>query len=163
MSGRENIVNFQFLQPSTLDEAAEILKSYEDVRILAGGTDLLVLLKDHVLTCKYVMDIKKIPQMNVLGNAGQDLEIGGAVSLNRLLASDLSGGSYSVLRDGASELANSLLRNRATIIGNICNASPGGDMLPAALVLEGTLEAVSAGGSRMIPLSGFFKIGRAHV
>jgi len=156
-------VNFQFLQPSTLGEATGILNSYEDVRILAGGTDLLILLKDRVLTCRYVMDIKKIPEMAVFGKSEQGLEIGGAVSLNKVLASDLSGGAYSALRDGASTLANSLLRNRATMIGNICNASPGGDMLPAALVLDGMLEAVSAGGSRSIPLSAFFTGVKKHV
>ena len=156
-------MTFQFLQPSTLGEAAEILSSHEDVRILAGGTDLLILLKDRVLTCKYVMDIKKIPEMHVFGNSGQGLEIGGAVSLNRVLASDFTGGAYSALRDGAAALANSLLRNRATMIGNICNASPGGDMLPAALVLDGALEAVSAKGSRQIPLSSFFTGVKKHV
>ena len=156
-------MTYQFLQPSTLGEAAEILDSYEDVRILAGGTDLIILLKDRVLTCKYVMDIKKIPEMGVFGKSGQGLEIGGAVILNRILASDLSSGPYSVLREGASALANSLLRNRATMIGNICNASPGGDMLPAALVLDGALEAVSAAGSRLIPLSAFFTGVKKHV
>ena len=153
----------QFLQPSTLGEAAEILNTFEDVRILAGGTDLLILLKDRVLTCKYVMDIKKIPELNVFGKTGNGLEIGGAVNLNRILASDLTGGPYSALRDGASVLANSLLRNRATLIGNICNASPGGDMLPAALVLDGVAEAVSAAGNRQIPLCEFFTGVKKHV
>jgi carbon-monoxide dehydrogenase medium subunit len=161
--GREKIVTYQFLQPSTLAEATEILNSHEDVRVLAGGTDLLVLLKDRVLTCRYVMDIKKISELNVLCKSENGLEIGGAVSLNKILASDLTGGCYSVLRDGALALANSLLRNRATLIGNICNASPGGDMLPASLVLGGVLEAVSVSGSRLIPLCDFFTGVKKHV
>jgi carbon-monoxide dehydrogenase medium subunit len=156
-------VTYQFLQPSTLAEAAEILSSLEDVRILAGGTDLLILLKDRVLTCRYVMDIKKIPELNVFEKTKNGLEIGGAVSLNSILASQLCGGCYSVLKDGALTLANSLLRNRATLIGNVCNASPGGDMLPAALVLDGVLEAVSASGSRKIPLCDFFTGVKKHV
>jgi CO/xanthine dehydrogenase FAD-binding subunit len=156
-------VTYQFLQPSTLAGATEILNSCEDVRVLAGGTDLLVLLKDRVLSCRYIMDIKKIPELNVLGKSEKGLEIGGAISLNRILSSGLADGSYSVLKDGASALANSLLRNRATMIGNICNASPGGDMLPASLVLDGVLEAVSAGGTRQIPLRDFFTGVKKHV
>ena len=154
---------YQFLQPSTLGEATEILNSYEDVKILAGGTDLLVLLKDRELTCRYVMDIKKIPELNVLGKSEKGLEIAGAVNLNKILSLDLSSSALLALRDSAASLANSLLRNRATLIGNICNASPGGDMLPASLVLDGTLEAVNTGGSRQIPIRDFFTGVKKHV
>ena len=156
-------MSYQFLQPSTLSEATEILNNYEDVRLLAGGTDLLILLKDRSLDCKYVMDIKKIPELNVFGKSSSGLEIGGAVNLNKILSADLVKGSYSVLKDGAAVHANSLLRNRATLIGNICNASPGGDMIPAAMVLNGVLEAVSIKGSRIIPLNTFFKGVKDHV
>jgi carbon-monoxide dehydrogenase medium subunit len=140
-----------------------MLNSYEDVRILAGGTDLLILLKDRVLSCRYVMDIKKIPDLNAFGKTEKGLEIGGAVNLNKIIASDLATGSYSVLKTGALTLANSLLRNRATLTGNICNASPGGDMLPVSLVLDGTAEAVSAKGNRQIPLNEFFTGVKKHV
>ena len=153
----------EFLQPSTLGEATEMLNSHKDVKILAGGTDLLILLKDRVLSCRYVMDIKKIPELNVFQKKEKGLEIGAAVDLNRLMASDLTCGSYAVLKQAAHTHANSLLRNRATLIGNICNASPGGDMLPAALVLDGTLEAVSSKGSRQIPLRDFFTGVKKHV
>jgi carbon-monoxide dehydrogenase medium subunit len=156
-------VTHEFVQPLTLGEAVEFLNNHEEVKILAGGTDLLILLKDRVLSCRYVMDVKKIPELNVLGRSGKSLEIGAAVSLNRLLESGLAEGPYAALKAGASTLANSLLRNRATLIGNICNASPGGDMLPAALVLDGTLEAVCAAGSRQIPLRNFFTGVKKHV
>ena len=154
---------YQFLQPSTLSEATEILDSHEDVAILAGGTDLLVMLRARKFSCRYVMDIKKIPELNVLGKTANGLEIGGAVSLNKILDSGLAEGPYAVLKDAASVHANFLLRNRATLIGNICIASPGGDMLPASLVLDATLEAVSASGSRQIPLRDFFTGVKKHV
>jgi len=146
-----------------MSEATEILDSYEDVKILAGGTDLLILLKDRVITCRYVMDIKKIPELNVLVKKGNGLEIAAAVNLNKVLSSALTGEAFSALRDSAAAHANSLLRNRATLTGNICNASPGGDMIPAALVLDGTLEAVCAQGSRQIPLREFFTGVKKHV
>ncbi|MCL2127149.1 MAG: FAD binding domain-containing protein, partial [Treponema sp.] len=156
-------MSYQFLQPATLAEAAEILNSYDDVGILAGGTDLLVLLKDRELSCRRIMDIKKIPELNVFGKTEKGLEIGGAVNVSKILASDLTGGPYSALKDASASLANSLLRNRATMIGNICTASPGGDMIPAALVLDGELEAVSVTGSRQIPLREFFTGVKKHV
>ena len=158
-------MTYQFLQPSTLSEATEILNSYEDVRILAGGTDLLIQLKERILSCRYVMDIKKIPELNVFGKSEKGLEIGGALNLNRMISRMLSrvNGNYSVLQDGALTLANSLLRNRATLVGNICNASPGGDMLPPALVLDAVLEAVCITGNRQIPLRDFFTGVKKHV
>ncbi|MCL2130334.1 MAG: FAD binding domain-containing protein [Treponema sp.] len=156
-------MGFKFLQPTTLGEAAEMLKSHKDLRILAGGTDLLVLLKDGLAACRYVMDVKKIPELNVFEKTKDGLEIGGAITINEILDSPLTAGSYSVLKEGALSHANTLLRNRATLIGNICNASPGGDMIHPALVLDGILEVVSAGGSRQIPLSDFFTGARGHV
>ncbi|MCL1994300.1 MAG: FAD binding domain-containing protein [Spirochaetes bacterium] len=156
-------MNFEFLQPSTLGEAANILNSHDDVKILAGGTDLLVELRENEYPCRYVMDIKKIPELNAFGQTAAGLEIGGAVNLNSILESGLVGGTYSALKDGARSHANTLLRNRATLIGNLCTASPGADMAPAALVLDGVLEAVSAAGSRQIPLCDFFTGVKTHV
>jgi len=68
----------EFLQPTALGEATEMLNSREDVKVLAGGTDLMVLLKDKVVSCRYVMDIKKIPELNVFEKTKKGLEIGGA-------------------------------------------------------------------------------------
>ena len=153
----------EFLQPSTLAEAVEILNSHEDLVILAGGTDLLVLLHEGSLSCRYIMDIKKIPELNVFGKTENGLDIGGAVTLTQLLESGLVDGPYAILKDSAITHSNTMLRNRATMIGNICNASPGGDMLPAALLLDGTLEAASAGGVRRIPLNEFFTGVKKHV
>ena len=156
-------MSWEFLQPSSLAEATEILNSGEDVKILAGGTDLIVQLREHKISCNYVMDIKKIPELNVFGKSGKGIEIGGAINLNMIHESNLTGDSYSVLKDGAYTHANYLLRNRATLIGNICNASPGGDMIPAALVLDGTMELVSSSGSRQVPLCDFFTGAGKHV
>ena len=138
-----------------------MLNIHEDARIIAGGTDLLVGLRDGT-SCKYIVDIKGIPKLNTLEMIGDGLAVGGAVSLNRLLDSDLISGCYSVLKDAGEALANHLLRNRATLIGNLCNASPGGDMIGVSLVLDGYIEAVSCEGTRTIPLSEFFVGVKKH-
>ena len=150
-----------YLQPKSVEEAACMLGAYDELRIMAGGTDLLVAIRDG-LPCKYIMDIKCIPEMKSVGKTDAGLSVGGAVPLNKLLDSEFVTGCYSVLRDAGLQMANYLLRNRATLIGNICNASPGGDMLGASLVLNGYLEAASLQGIRKIPLNGFFKGVKKH-
>ena len=152
---------FTYLQPKSVDEAADLLHSLDDARIMAGGTDLLVMLRDG-LSCRYVMDIKNIPDMNLIEMTDSGLAVGGAVPLNKVLSSDIVTGCYFVLKEAASKLANHLLRNRATLIGNICNASPGGDMIGASLVLDGYLEAASVEGIRKIALSEFFTGVKTH-
>jgi CO/xanthine dehydrogenase FAD-binding subunit len=84
------------------------------------------------------------------------LLIGGAVSLNEIIDSKVVKENYPILVTSAKTLANHQLRNRATMMGNICNASPAGDMLAPALVLKGVIEAVSVAGTRQIPLKDFF-------
>jgi len=100
--------------------------------------------------------------MNLLEMTETGLSVGGAVSANKLLGSDLLTGSYSVLKDAGLKLANNSLRNRATLIGNLCNASPGGDMIGASMILGGCLVAVSSGNTRSIPLDGFFTGVKTH-
>lgn len=148
----------EYFKPETLKEAVTLKDKYgKDARILAGGTDLIINLRDNMISCKYMIDIKKIPEMKETSYSDEmGLSIGGAVTLNEMIENEHVKNKYPILAEAGKTLANSLLRNRATIIGNICNASPAGDMIPAALVLEGSIEAVSIDGTRSIPLKDFF-------
>ncbi len=154
---------FTFLAPATLKDAQRTLGEKKDLRILAGGTDLMVLLRAGAISARHVMDVKKIPELNVFTYGCDGLEIGGAVTCNQVIDADFLDPAHDVLRQAAATLANTLLRNRATVVGNLCNASPGGDMLTPALVLGGWLVAVSPTGQREIPLSGFFTGVKQHV
>jgi len=146
----------EYVKPANLSEALEFLAKHgKAARPLAGGTDLLILLKDGVLTADYILDIKDLPETRALVFDGEGLTVGAGVCLNDLIALPLPA-SYDPLKMSAKLLANSLLRNRATLAGNIVNASPGGDMLPASLVLKGSVLLASAGGERCVPLKGFF-------
>ena len=147
-----------YFAPRAIDEAVELLSLYgAEAKILAGGTDLIIALKDGIVSCKYLIDIKKIPEMKDISYSEEEgLSIGAAVSLNEIINSALICDNYEVLRMSAKTLANSLLRNRATMMGNICNASPAGDMLTSALVIGGAVEAKSVEGTRIIPLKEFF-------
>jgi carbon-monoxide dehydrogenase medium subunit len=153
----------KFLQPTSLAQTWEMLTENEDTRFLAGGTDLLVLLRQKVLSCTAVMDVKKLPELVGVRLRDETLEIGAATTCNRILEAAEIGSEYAVLKQAAATLANSLLRNRATLVGNICNASPGGDMLPACLVLGASVVAVSPRGERTIALKDFFVGVKRHV
>ena len=150
------------LQPETLKEALGLLATQEGVRLLAGGTDLLVLMKQGVITCDGVIDIKHIDETRVFDIQDGQLRIGAAVTLAEIIDSALIPSSQRILQQAAGNLANTLVRNRATLVGNLCNASPGADMAGACLVLGATLVAASAKGERRIALSEFFTGVKKH-
>lgn len=148
----------QYLRPESIKEALELLDIYgNNLKILAGGTDLIIALKDRLINCNYLMDIKNIQELQEIRyTEKKGLEIGAAVSLNEIINSDIINERYGILIQAAKTLANSLLRNRATLLGNICNASPGGDMLGPSIVLEGKLEILSKTAVRIVSLKDFF-------
>jgi carbon-monoxide dehydrogenase medium subunit len=147
-----------YLRPETLSEALILKDKYgRDARMLAGGTDLIINIKDNMISCKYMIDIKKISEMKEISyTEDSGLSVGGAVTLNEMMENEHVKSKYPILVECGKTLANSLLRNRATMLGNICNSSPAGDMIPSALVLEGSVEVLSKSGSRTIPLKDFF-------
>lgn len=156
--GGIKLQDFMYLRPETLNKAVELLDMYgSDGKILAGGTDIIIALKDRSVVCKYLIDIKGIKELSSITYSNESgLSIGAAVCLNDIIESPDIKTNYSILVEAAKTLANKLIRNRATLVGNICNSSPGGDMLPASLVLEGRLEVYSINGKRIIPLKDFF-------
>ncbi len=153
----------EFLQPTSLAQALELLKEKKAVRFLNGGTDLIVQLRARAVECRYLMDIKRIPELHVFTYTPEGLTIGAAVTCSQILHADFLNEEHKLLQDAAITLANDLLRNRATLSGNICNASPGGDMIPACLVLKANLHTISLKGERIIPLHEFFTGVKKHV
>ena len=150
---------FDYLKPKTVEELAGILADHaEDAKIFAGGTDLLVLMRDRLVRPKYLVDIKEIEELRRLSHDGEKgLTIGAAVTLNEIIESDVVREHFGVLRSAANTLADYNIRNRATLVGNICNASPAADTAPALLVLDAEVEIASREGERTIPIQEFFK------
>ncbi|MFL0246185.1 FAD binding domain-containing protein [Candidatus Clostridium stratigraminis] len=148
----------QYFKPMCLNDALELLNKHgKDIRILAGGTDLIIALKDKLIVSPRILDIKAIDELKNISYSNEEgLTIGAAVSLNDIINSKEIIENYPILVEGAKNLANSLLRNRATLVGNLCNASPGGDMLSPSIVLEGVAEIASIDGIRKVPLKEFF-------
>lgn len=148
---------FDYVKPLVLDEALDALSRDGDTYILAGGTDLLISLRHNLIDARHIVDIKAIPELDVLRyEEGKGLEIGANVVVNRLIESDLVKTKYPALHDAASVLATYQLRNRATLVGNLCNASPGADLPPSLLIYDAVVRIASAGGKREVALRDFF-------
>jgi carbon-monoxide dehydrogenase medium subunit len=150
---------FDYYAPGTLQEAIELLdKLGKDTKLLAGGTDLIVNMRARLEHPKNLIDLKRAKELHELSyNEKRGLSIGACVSLNRLIQDNNVAKIYPIIKDAAESIADFQVRNRATLVGNICNASPAADTAPALLVLNATVNIASRKGIRKIPIQDFFK------
>lgn len=149
---------FDYVKPASLAEASQFLAEHAgQARPFMGGTDVFVRMRDGVWKEKYVVDVKGLDGMDELTfDPAGGLTIGASVTMNRVIASPEVNEHYSLLAEAAHTVASYQLRTRATIVGNICNASPAGDTIGACLVLGGILRVHGVDGPREEPLSTFF-------
>ncbi|CAA7600942.1 CO dehydrogenase flavoprotein C-terminal domain [Acididesulfobacillus acetoxydans] len=150
--------DFLYIKPPSLSDLLNHLESWgEKSKVLAGGTDLLVLLRRHDLSPSYVVDIKGIEELQRLEEVeGGDIFLGAGLTVNEAAHSGLVQKRYKALADAANKLASYQLRNRATVVGNICNASPGADLAGPLLVFDAKVQIVSTQGKREVLLQDFF-------
>jgi CO/xanthine dehydrogenase FAD-binding subunit len=149
--------NFKYVRPTTLEEALQCLKTSKKVKVLAGGTDLMILLRRNLLDLEQVLDIKGIPEMKKLEyTPGEGLFIGACVTVNQVSKSKIVQKNYPALAQGADSLASYQLRNRATLVGNLCNASPGADLAPPLLLFKTAVHIAGPNGKREVSIHEFF-------
>ncbi len=149
---------FDYIKPTSLAEASQFLAEHAgEARPFMGGTDTFVRMRDGFWKDKYLVEVKHLPGMGEISfDPAAGLTIGASVNMNRIVASPQVKEYYPVLAEAAHTVASYQLRSRATIIGNICNASPAGDTLGAGLVLDGVLQIYGPEGRRQQPLKDFF-------
>jgi CO/xanthine dehydrogenase FAD-binding subunit len=149
---------FEYVQPATLAEASDFLASHAaEARPFLGGTDVFVRMRDGFLAPQFLVDVKNLDGMNDLRFDSQmGLTVGAAVNMNRVIASPDVRMHYPLLAEACQSVASYQLRTRATIVGNICNASPAGDTIGACLLFDGVLQIHGINGPREEPLSKFF-------
>jgi len=148
---------FNYFSPSSLSETFKLLKDYEGrAKLLAGGTDLLVKMKKRAVLPDVIIDLNKISELSFIELAGGHLHIGGLTRLAVVGGSSIVKEKAPALAEAIKVLASTQIRNRATIAGNLCNASPAADTAPPLLVLDASVKLQSAGGERMVPLSQLF-------
>ena len=128
-----------------------------DARLLAGGTDLIIRLRDGTARPGVVIDIKRIAEMRPsIREEGGCLVIGAGTVMTDIAADERVRRSYPALAEAAAVVGSVQIRNRATLAGNICNASPAADTAPALLVHAARVVAVGPAGTRRFPIDGFF-------
>lgn len=127
--------SFTYHEPVSLQEMASLLESCKNTKILAGGTDLLVQIRKGVTIPQHVVNIKTISGLNQISETREGINIGAAVTMHEAEKVLVKYPEFQVLCQAMHSVGSCQIRNRATLAGNICNASPAGDTIPALAVL----------------------------
>ena len=148
--------DFEYEAPTSLDEAVRILaQSNGAARPLAGGTDLIHHLRTGRRTAEMVVDVKKIPELNVLEHSADGLRLGAAVPCYRIYGDERIRTEYSALHDATRIIGGIQIQNRASVGGNLCNSGPAGDSIPAMIALGAVCAIAGPGGTREVPVEDF--------
>jgi CO/xanthine dehydrogenase FAD-binding subunit len=155
---KPGLPSFDYVRAGTPDEAIRLLKEHgATARLLMGGTDLFARMRDGFIQPQVVVDVKHLPGMqDVVYDEQTGLTIGAAVTMNQVTLHSIVQTHYPLLVEAANSVASYQLRNRATMGGNLCNASPAADTAPAVLVLEGSIVLHGPSGAREVPADEFF-------
>jgi len=149
---------FDYERPDMLADALALMADADGAaRPLAGGTDLIIRIRDGSIRPRTVVDVKGIAEFSrdIRIEEGW-LRIGARTTMTDLLRDDRIRRDYTALAEAAAYVGSVQIRNRATLAGNICNASPAADTAPALLAFEARVVGVGQRGRRVIPLADFF-------
>jgi len=148
---------FDYIKPKSLEEASRFLAVHAaEARLFQGGTDLLIRIEGKFIRPRYVVDVKNLDGMREIAYNENGLTIGAAATMNQVANSPEVQQHYTILAESAATVGSYQLRNRATLGGNLCNASPAADTAPALLVLEAEAIIFGPRGQRTVPLAEFF-------
>ena len=145
----------QVLFPQTCSELQAMIAAHPQGRIMAGGSDLLVKLRQTGQTIPAVFCLEQLSELRQTGWQQDEFCIGAAVTLQQLLDNVVIQTEYSALYQALSELASPPIRHVATLVGNLCSASPAADSIPALVVLEASVDIDGPAGRRRLPVDGF--------
>ena len=149
---------FEYYAPASLDEAVAFLKEHGDgVKLLAGGTDLLVHMKEAGLHPPAVVSLHAVPGLNTIEfDEANGLSIGASADMGAIDSNETIQQRYAALAEGAGIVGSVQTRNMATIGGNIANAAPSADTSPPLAVFDAVAEIIGAGGQREVPVIELF-------
>jgi len=151
--------SFEYLAPTTADEAVALLQSHgEDAKILAGGQSLIPLMKLRFAAPSVLIDINHVQDISDQITAGPDgLRIGARVRHRACERSEALHGRYGTLGAAAPQISDPIVRNQGTVCGSVAHADPQGDWGSALMAMDGQVVARSAKGERTVPISEFFQ------
>ena len=148
---------FEYVRPQTLDEALRLKDRHrEHAMLLAGGTDLVAHLREGLARPRIVIDLKDVPELDDFAINEERIHIGAAITFHDIINSDAMLFDYQMLQDAGKTVASTGIRNRATLVGNICTAVPSLDSAPPLLCHEAFVHCASIDGARDIPIEEWF-------
>ena len=148
---------FDYLKPKTFDEALSLLAKYgEKAKLIAGGTDVIVMIKQKAIAPDVLISLQGIPALDQMIYNGS-LSIGPMVTHRAIEKSEVIKNNFSALADAVDDLGSVQIRNVATIGGNICTAAPSADTATPLLVLGTQVKIKSIKEERTVPIEEFFK------
>jgi CO/xanthine dehydrogenase FAD-binding subunit len=149
---------FAYERPADLRSAVALLAEHgPDARPLAGGTDLIIRLRDGSIQPRVVVDLKRIAELDADIRVDEGgVTIGARTTMSEIAADTRIRRDYAALAEAAAVVGSVQIRNRATLAGNICNASPAADTAPSLLVYDAQVITAGPAGVRRIPIGAFF-------
>ena len=148
--------NFEYIKPKSLKSVFRALKAYKNPVILAGGTDIIDMLKTGTILPDAVIDIKGLNVLRGISFKDNTLFIGAGVTYTELIESRIIKKRCPVIMEMAKQVASMGIRNRGTMVGNICSAVPCMDSGPVLLAYDATIITKSSLGERRIPAAEWF-------
>jgi carbon-monoxide dehydrogenase medium subunit len=148
---------FEYFKPKALTEAFDLYEKYGTLaKLLMGGTDLAVMIDDGLVAPDYVIDLKGIEELKKFELQEELLTIGANVTFADLIESSVLHDHFPVIWESSRTVASNGVRNRATLVGNICSAVPSADSAPALLVLKALVVVQNKKGVKEVPIEDFF-------
>lgn len=149
---------FDFEAPGTLEAACELLaQANGEARLMAGGTDLLVKMKRGLAAPRLIISLSRIAPLHQLGPLNNGMKLGAGMTMSQLAGDAAVASGWQALAEGAGAVGGPVIRNRATVGGNVVNARPCADTLPALMALGAKATLRSQRGERVVELDGFVK------
>ena len=146
-----------YMKANSVDHALALLAEHPDARLVAGGTDVLIRLRQGSKAFTRLVDIHDLDELRfITSDAPGTIRIGSGTVFTDLVQSDLIRTYLPILSEAAESVGGPQIRNMATIGGNICNGAPSADSAPALLVLNALLELKSRQGVRQVPVTDFY-------
>lgn len=156
-----SLPRFEYIAATCIEDAGNLAaKLGVSCKIMAGGTDVLLMMKDRIEKPEFILDLKRIPGMDQIQYLpGEGLKIGALANLHAIETSQIVREKFSAVADAAQYVASTQIRCKATMAGNICNASPVADTAPILLALNASVKTfrIHPDNGRTIPIGEFFK------
>jgi CO/xanthine dehydrogenase FAD-binding subunit len=150
---------FEYVEPASLEDAVAVLGQLKDdaCAVLAGGTDLLVMMQQDKIRPRHVVNVAKLPGLDgIVVEAGRGVRIGSLATVRSLERSSELAADYPIIGEAVRFFGGVTIRNMATIGGNLARGNPSADLPPVLVVLDARIRVVGPSGERTIPVEEFF-------